>query len=166
MVERILGVLRLDAPTYQEIDRDEGLTGEAFAVAAIVGAVGGLLGWLIGDGSFVSLIGGAIGAVIGLVIGAGILLLVGKLFGGQANYLGLLRTLAYASVPSALSAIPIVGILGSIYAFVCAVIAVRESHAVGTGVAVVIVLIPAAIIIGIVIVFALLFGLAIAGLSV
>lgn len=166
MVERILGALRLDAPTYQEIDRDEGLTGEAFAVAAIVGAVGGLLGWLIGEGSFVSLIGGAIGAVIGLVIGAGILLLVGKLFGGQADYLGLLRTLAYASVPGALSGIPFIGFIASLYAFVCAVVAVRESHAVGTGVAVVIVLIPAAIIIGIVIVFAILFGLAIAGLSV
>lgn len=166
MVERILGALRLDAPTYQEIDRDEGLTGEAFAVAAIVGAVGGLLGWLIGEGSVVGVIAGAIFYVIGLVIGAGILLLVGKLFGGQANYLGLLRTLAYASVPSALSGIPFVGVIAGLYAFVCGVIAVRESHAVGTGVAVVIALIPSAILIGILIVFALLFGLAIAGLSV
>lgn len=168
MIQRVLRAVQLDASLYQEVDGDDGLTGEAFALVAAIGAIAGLLGGLISDtGSAVfGLIGGAIGGVIGLLIGAGILLLIGKLFGGQAEYMGLARSLAYAYSPSVLAWIPFVGWLASIWALVCAIVAVRESHKVSTGAAAAIVLIPAAILFVIGLLLALLVGFALfAGLS-
>jgi len=161
MIERVMRAVKLDVDFYRETHDDDALTGEAFILVAMIGAVSGALGGSISDdGSFVGgLIGGAIGAPIGLVIGGGILLLLGRLFKGSAQYLGLVRNLAYASAPNILSWIPFVGFLASIWSFVCLVVAVRESHKLSTGAAVVVVLIPTAI------VFFLIFVLALLGLA-
>jgi hypothetical protein len=167
MIERVMRAVRLDPTLYQEVDGDDGLTGEAFTVVALVGAISGLLTGVFSDtsGPISGLIGGAIGGVIGLLIGAGILLLIGKLFGGQADYMGLLRSIAYAYSPNVLSWIPFFGWVASIWALVCGVIAVRESHAVSTGAAVAIVLIPAAVIFGLIFLLALIGVLALFGLA-
>ena len=160
-IDRIRRAVTLDASLYQEADQDEGLMGEAILVAALSGALSGLLAWVLSDSGFFTFLSFAIGAVIGLLIAAGILLLVGKLFGGQAEYTGLLRSMGYAMAPNAFSGIPFIGLLFSLWAFVCAVVAVRESHAVSTGAAVAIVLIPAAILFVIGILLAILVGIAV-----
>ncbi len=160
-INRIRRAVTLDASLYQEADQDEGLMGEAILVAALSGAVSGLLAWLLSDSGFFAFVSFALGAIVGLFIAAGILLLVGKLFGGQAEYTGLVRAMAYAMAPNALSGIPFIGLLASLWAFVCAVVAVRESHAVSTGAAAAIVLIPAAILIVIGIFLAILVGVAV-----
>lgn len=167
MIERVMRAVRLDATLYQEVDADEGLTGEAFMVVGLVGAISGLLGGFLSENgnAVTGLIFGAIGAAIGLVIGSGILLLIGKLFGGQAEYMGLLRSLAYAYSPSVLGWIPFVGFIASLWALVCAVVAVRESHAVSTGAAAAIVLIPAAILFVLALLLALVAGIALLGLA-
>lgn len=167
MIERVMRAVRLDASFYQEADGDDGLTGEAFTIVAIIGAVSGLLGALLGDGgnAITGLIFGAIGGVIGLLIASGILLLIGKLFGGQAEYMGLLRSLAYAYSPSVLSWIPFLGFIASLWSLVCAVVAVRESHAISTGAAAAVVLIPAAILFVIALLLALVAGIALLGLA-
>jgi hypothetical protein len=159
-LDRVRRAVTLDATLYQEADQDESLTGEAILVAAVSGAVAGLLAWLIGNSGFFAFLSFALGAIVGLFIAAGILLLVGKLFGGQAEYQGLLRAMAYATAPNALSGIPFVGLLFSLWAFVCAVVAVRESHAVSTGIAVVILLIPAALLFMLALVLAFVAGVA------
>ena len=96
------------------------------------------------DGSIGGLIGKAlIGAPIGMIIGAGVLLLIGKLFGGQATYSGMLRGLGYASAPTAVGIIPFLGpIVAWAWGVVATVVAVREIHKISTGQAVVTVLIP------------------------
>lgn len=167
MIERVMRAVRLDPTLYQEVDGDESLTGEAFMVVGLIGAISGLLGGLLSDtgNAVTGLLFGAIGAAIGLVIGAGILLLIGKIFGGQAEYMGLLRSVAYAYSPNVLSWIPFVGFLASLWALVCGVIAVRESHAVSTGAAVAIVLIPAAVLFGLALLLALVAGIALLGLA-
>lgn len=167
MIERVMRAVRLDPTLYQEVDGDESLTGEAFMVVGLIGAISGLLGGLLSDtgNAITGLLFGAIGAAIGLVIGAGILLLIGKIFGGQAEYMGLLRSVAYAYSPNVLSWIPFVGFLASLWALVCGVIAVRESHAVSTGAAVAIVLIPAAVLFGLALLLALVAGIALLGLA-
>ena len=48
MLDRIIGVLRLDAATYEEIEADESATSQAAIVVAIVAVVGGLVGAGIG----------------------------------------------------------------------------------------------------------------------
>jgi hypothetical protein len=150
MIERVMRAVRLDPTLYQEVDGDDGLLTGVFSDTS--GPISGL-------------IGGAVGGVIGLLIGAGILLLMGKLFGGQADYMGLLRSIAYAYSPNVLSWIPVFGLVASIWALVCGVIAVRESHAVSTGAAVAIVLIPAAVIFGLIFLLALIGVLALFGLA-
>jgi hypothetical protein len=167
MIERVMRAVRLDPTLYQEVDGDESLTGEAFMLVGLIGAISGLLGGLVSDtgNAITGLLFGAIGAAIGLVIGAGILLLIGKIFGGQAEYMGLLRSVAYAYSPNVLSWIPFVGFLASLWALVCGVIAVRESHAVSTGAAVAIVLIPAAVLFGLRLLLALVAGIALLGLA-
>jgi hypothetical protein len=167
MIERVMRAVRLDPTLYQEVDGDESLTGEAFMLVGLIGAISGLLGGLVSDtgNAITGLLFGAIGAAIGLVIGAGILLLIGKIFGGQAEYMGLLRSVAYAYSPNVLSWIPFVGFLASLWALVCGVIAVRESHAVSTGAAVAIVLIPAAVLFVLALLLALVAGIALLGLA-
>ncbi len=167
MFERMMRAARLDPTLYQEADADDGLTGEAFIVVALVGAVSGLLSALISDvgGPISGLIGGAIGAPVGLLIGAGVLLLIGKLFGGQAEYMGLLRSLAYAYSPAILGWIPFVGWIASLWTLACAVVAVRESHAVSTGAAAAIVIIPAAIVFALVLLLVFVAGIALLGLA-
>lgn len=145
-IDRVRRAVTLDASLYQEADQDDGLTGEAILVAALAGVVNGLLLWLLRDGGFSGVFTAGVGVVIGLFIWGGILLLVGKLFGGQAEYMGLVRSLGYAAAPNALSAVPFVGWLAGIWTLVCMVVAVRESHGVSTGLAVVIVLVPAVVI--------------------
>lgn len=145
-IDRVRRAVTLDASLYQEADQDDGLSGEAILVAALAGAISGLLVWFLGNGSVTSFLTVALGSVIGLFVSAVVLLLIGKLFGGQADYMGLVRSMGYAYAPNALSGIPFIGFVFSIWAFACVVIAVRESHAVSTGIAAVIVLIPAAIV--------------------
>lgn len=172
MLERVLGVIKLDAATYQEIDQDDSATGQAFIVAILAALIGGLgsigstevFGEVVaGSGVGGWLAAGLIGAPIGLVIGAGVLLLMGKIFRGQAEYMGMVRTLGFASAPNALGFIPIVGGLASLWTMVCGVVAVRESHGITTGQAVIAVLIPAIVIGVIVVLIAIVVGVALFG---
>lgn len=168
MVERVLRAVKLDATFYQEADSDDNLTGEAILVAVIALVIsGGLGGLLTRDGSLIAgIIGGAIAGTLGLAIGAGILLLVGRLFKGTAEYKGLIRTLGYAMAPNVLGFIPFVGWIAGLWTFACGVIAVRESHKVSTGAAVVILLIPTVVIGGLIfLALAALFAALLSGLS-
>jgi hypothetical protein len=55
-LNRVIGVLRLDVDTYEEIEADETATTQAAIVVAIVAIIGGLLGGatsIIVGGSFI-----------------------------------------------------------------------------------------------------------------
>lgn len=173
MLERVLAIVKLDVNAYREVDQDESLTTQAVVVAIVASLIGGLGGFfgstqVFGQEVMTQTVGGwlmnsIIGTPIGLAIGTGLLLLFGKMFGGQADFMGLFRSLGFASAPSALGVIPVVGGLGGLWAFVCGVVAVRESHGISTGKAVFVVLIPL-IIVGILIaLLAVVIGVALFG---
>ena len=146
MIERVIRAVKLDATLYQEVDADESKTREALMVIIAASLIGGLLNAVQADGSVVALIvGSIIGAPIGLAIWSGVVLVLGKLFGGEANYSGLIRTLGYASAPSAASIVPVLGPVIALWGLATSVVAVRESHNISTGQAVATVLIPALI---------------------
>ena len=44
LIERVIGVLRLDVDTYEEIEADESATSQAAIVVAVVAIVGGIVG--------------------------------------------------------------------------------------------------------------------------
>ena len=153
VVDRVKRILMLDASAYTEVAEDESATGPAFAVAMVAALVSGIGTAFTTDGFGIgSALGAAlIGAPLGLLIGSGVFFLLGKMFGGQGEYMGLLRAFGHASAPQALGIIPILGsFIGSIWSIVCAVIAVREIHKLSTGLSVVVVLIPVVVIGGLI----------------
>ena len=172
MLERVLGVIKLDAATYQEIDQDDSATGQAIIVAIVAALIGGL-GSFIGTrevfGEVVDqsvggwLTSAIIGTPIGLAIGAGILLLLGKMFKGQAEFMGLFRTLGFSTAPNVLGFIPVLGSLVGLWTVVCAVVAVRESHGISTGQAVITVLVPLLVLGVLAVLIAVLVGFALFG---
>lgn len=145
LMDRVMRAVKLDPTLYKEVSTDETKTSEAMIVVAIAAGIAGL-GPIFSavDFKFGTWIGSIILApTLGLAIGAGILWLIGKLFGGKAAFMEMFRPLGYAYAPQALGIVPIIGgFIGGIWSIVCAVIAVRESEEVSTGSAVGIVLIP------------------------
>lgn len=149
LMDRLLRAVKLDPVFYREVAKDDTKTTEAMLVVFLANLIGGL-GAIFGPTRFRFfgwIVGAIVAATIGLAIGAGILWLLGKLFGGKAEFLEMFRPLGYATAPGALGIIPVIGsFIGSIWSIACAVIAVRESEEVSTGAAVAIVLIPVVIV--------------------
>ncbi len=152
MLERVIAIVKLDVNAYREVDQDESLMGQAVIVAIVASLIGGLGGFyttteVFGGEIARQTVGGWIGnAVVGVPIGIAILaalaLVFGKMFGGQGDFKGLFRSIAFASAPNALGFIPVIGGLAGVWTLVCGVVAVRESHGISTGQAVVVVLLP------------------------
>jgi len=152
LIDRAIRAAKLDVELYEEVEADERLTPQAIAVvviAAIAGGIGGALGTIIGGGGvgafFLALILTPIVAVIGYFIWAALTYLIGtRLFQGTADYGEMLRALGYSYGPQVLgllSFIPCIGLLlslvGSIWALVAGVIAVRQALDFDTGKAVI-----------------------------
>jgi hypothetical protein len=99
MFNRILGVLKLDARTYEEIERDPAATSQAVIIVLIVGvlsAIGAGVGAGIGSGRFAgSFFGTLLWAFVGWLLWTVVSYFVGTaLFGGRGTLGGLLRLIA------------------------------------------------------------------------
>lgn len=149
MVERIMRVLRLDAPVFSEIAKDPAATGQAGIIVVAVSLLSGIGSGIRGH-FFSSLVWELIaGVVLGWVLWAVITYFVGtSLFGGKTTVEEMLRVLGYASAPRLLGFfgfIPCVGglasLVGGILALVAGFIAVREAMQFDTGKAVITVVI-------------------------
>ncbi len=138
-LERVIGALRLDAATYEEVEHDPSALGQAagvVAAAAVAAAIGG---------AGVSGGGGAVGAVLGSLIGwlisAAFIWVVGVYFMKHtSDYRELLRTLGFASAPKLLAVLGGLPVLGAIAVFVgglwslaAFVVAARQALDVSTG---------------------------------
>lgn len=139
MIERILGVFKLDKATFESIEHDPSANSQAaiiVAIIAVLGAVGSLIGFAItammGEPDFGGLL---IGVVVGVVatfinwgIWAGVTYLVGtNLFEGEATFDEMLRLTGFAMAPQMLQVIPCIGgIVGGIWSLVAGYFAIRE----------------------------------------
>lgn len=146
---------------FTEIAQDESATGQAVAISAVAAMISNLTdsGAIVGR-----IIGGAVAGVIGLFIWTGIVFVVGKLFGGTADYIRLLRPVGYAAAPFAIGIIPILSLLGAAYSLVIQIRLVREVNRVGDGAAAATVLLPFAAIVVLVVIAIVALGIALAGL--
>ncbi len=132
MINRIMGVLRLDANTYEEIEHDESATTQAAMVVAIVAVVGGLIGGGISaamGGSFLgSFLTTLLNAFVGWVVWSAATYFIGtSVFGGKATMGEMLRVLGFAQAPGILSIIPVCGaFVGLIWTLACTFIAIRQ----------------------------------------
>lgn len=133
--DRVIGALRLDANTFEEVERDESATGQAMlvvvaaAVASAIGAIGGGMRMLV-ISLVAALIGWVLWALITFVIGTKVL----PEKDTQADLGQLLRVLGFAAAPGLLTVLGIIPFFGWIVRFVAwiwqlaaMVVAVRQA---------------------------------------
>jgi hypothetical protein len=132
LLERVIGVFKLDVETFEEIEHDQNATIQAaiiVAVVALLGAIGSAIGAAIGDGSVVgSFFSSMVWAFIGWFLWSAVTYFVGtSLFNGQATIDEMLRVIGFAYAPQVLAIIPCLGwIVGWIWSLVAGFIAVRQ----------------------------------------
>ncbi len=140
MLERIIGVFKLDRKVFAEVERDESATTQAAIVVAIVAAlsvVGTILQVLINlvrggkmelGATLLSIIVTFVVTFINWAIWAGVTYLIGtKLFKGTATMGEMLRVIGFAYAPRMLSIIPCIGgVIGAIWSLIASYLAVKE----------------------------------------
>jgi hypothetical protein len=134
MIDRIIGVLRLDVNTYETIEHDPEALTEAAIIVAVVALLSGLGSAIGADNFIVGFLSTMLWAFIGWFIWAGVTYWVGtSLFEGEADLNEMLRVLGYAQAPGilrVLTFIPcvgwIIGLVAWIWSLVTAFIAVRQ----------------------------------------
>jgi hypothetical protein len=149
--ERVVGAMKLDANTFEEIERDQNAMGQAVGVIALA-AVSTGIGWIFRGG-----VGGIVSGVIVQLVGYAIWALVVWLIGTKvmpdpetkADFPETFRTIAFAAAPGVLGIITIIPILGrllwlalavwSMVAMVVAVKAVLDYSTIGKAVIVVVI---------------------------
>lgn len=132
MFERILGVFKLDVPTFEAIEADRNATGQAATVVGIVAFIGAL--GASGGAAFVgtSVLGAFLttfaGTFVGWIVWSAITYAVGtRVFGGTADLGEMLRVIGFAYAPQLLGIIPCLGaVVGGIWSLIAGFIAVRQ----------------------------------------
>ena len=144
IIQRVLRLVKFDFTVFAEIENDENATTEAaviVGITALLGALGSFIGFLIGGGGFLTalwrffIVPLIVSVAVGWLLWSYITQLVGtKLFGGDATFWGMARSLGYASVPGVLGILVAIPYLGQIAALVAAALslvlgffAVRET---------------------------------------
>ena len=138
LVDRMIGAAKLDIPTYEEVEADVSLTGQAALVVVIAAVARGIGG---ADTGGAAIVGGLIGGLVAWAVWAGVTYLIGdKLLKGTATWGELLRTLGYAQAPGVLMILGVIRPLSSvmeaivgIWLLITGIIAIRQALDFGTG---------------------------------
>jgi hypothetical protein len=133
MIDRIVGVFKLDAETFEEIEHDQSATTQAVMIVLAVSLIGAL-GGLIGGGGIKGFLNPIVSTLIGWLLWSGATYFVGtSLFGGQADLGEMLRVVGFAHAPMVLSIIPCFGwIIGLLWTLAALVVAIRQGLDVDT----------------------------------
>ena len=112
--ERVVGAMKLDPNTFEEIERDETAMGQAVGVIALA-AVSTGIGWIF-YGGVTGIVKGVILQLIGYGVWAGIVWIVGtKVMPDpetKADFVETFRVVAFAAAPGVLGIVTIIPILG------------------------------------------------------
>jgi hypothetical protein len=133
--DRIVGAIKLDPKTYEEVEADQSAMGQAMTVvvlAAVASGIGAI------TSGFSVVIFAIIGALIGWFIWAGLTYLIGTKLMAEpqthADFGQLLRTIGFSAAPGLFKIVGIIPFIGWIIAFfagiwqlVAMVIAVRQA---------------------------------------
>jgi hypothetical protein len=140
--QRAIRIVKFDVAVYNEIEKDEGATQEAWLIVIItslLAAIGaGVAATAIpqaGGSFFGTFVGSLISGIVGWLLWSLVTWFIGtRLFQGQATYWELARTLGYASAPKILGLLAIVpclgaiaGIVGAVLSLIAGFFAVREA---------------------------------------
>jgi hypothetical protein len=164
LMNRIIGVFKLDAANFEEIEADESATSQAAIVVLVIALISGLgsglgasfmqTGFL---GSFAS---SFFSVIIGWLVWSAVTYFVGtSFFGGKSDMGQMLRVLGFAYAPQILGIIPCIGwLIGAIWSLIAAFIAVRQGLDLDNTKAFLTIIIGFIVIILITAVFGLIFG--------
>lgn len=133
--DRVIGAIKLDVRTYEEVEADRTAMGQAMAVvvlAAVAAGIGAL------DAGIGVMVGAIIGALAGWFIWAGLTWLIGTKIMPEARTSAdmgqLLRTVGFSAAPGLFKVVGIIPLLGwivtvlaSIWQLVAMVVAVRQA---------------------------------------
>jgi hypothetical protein len=132
MLNRVIGVMKLDVETYEEIEADESATPQAAIVVTVVAVIGGLIGGGISVATGGSFLGTFLNQLLVAYIGWGVWSVVTyfvgtSLFGGKSDIGQMLRVLGFAQAPGILGIVPICGaFVGWLWTLACTFIAIRQ----------------------------------------
>jgi hypothetical protein len=119
LIERMKGAARLEAATYEEVERDTSATIQAAIVIVLVSIATGI--GALGDGG-AGLIGGIVASLIAWLVLAAVSYVIGTKFlaepGTEADLGQVLRTVGFARTPHLLNIVAFIPILGGIVALV------------------------------------------------
>jgi hypothetical protein len=129
LIDRMIGVLKLDVSTFEDIESDQNATSQAATVVLLVAILAGI-GRGLGPGSFLGgFLSGLISVFVGWAIWSAVTYFVGtSLFGGQADMGEMLRVIGFAFTPQLLRIIPIgiVVFISAIWTLIVGFVAVRQ----------------------------------------
>lgn len=125
--ERLIGVFRLDAETFEDIEHAPNAMKQAVIVVAVAALMSGV-GSSFGGAGLLSILGGIATAFIGWLLWSIVTYAIGtQLFGGKADIGEMLRVIGFAFAPQALGIIPCLGsALGLLWTLAAGFIAVRQ----------------------------------------
>lgn len=145
MLERIMGVLKLDVPTFEAIENDPSATTQAAIIVAVVGvlsAIGAAIGATAANSALSSLqsqlgsefqipldiptlsplaagLNALVGAFVAWLLWSFLTYFIGtRLFDGEADLNEMLRVVGYGQVPRLLSVFAFIPCIGAILGFV------------------------------------------------
>jgi len=142
IMDRVVGVVRLDAAAYEDIERDKSAMSQA-AIVVVIAALAGGIGALGADG-FKSFIAALIGGIVGWIAYSYAVYFVGTKWlstaATEADSGQVLRTMGFAQAPHILSVVgfipilgPLLSLVGGIWVIVTSVVAIRQSLEMNTG---------------------------------
>lgn len=132
MLQLIIGVFKLDANTFETIEKDTKLTTPAALIVALISLIVGVGNGffaLFRDSSFLSgFIGSLVAVLVGWLLWSVITWFVGtRFFQGQADVGEMLRVIGFAYAPQVLSIIPCIGgLVGAVWTLAAGFVAVRQ----------------------------------------
>jgi hypothetical protein len=121
MMDRIMGVVMLKAPTYRTIADDQSGTQQAAIIVVIATLVSGFFGGLVNSQTGnvtigLAIIGAIVGVILGLIgwyVSAWVLAFVAGKLGGKTDTSEMLRVTGYVEVFSLVAVLNVVGLVST-----------------------------------------------------
>ena len=135
MIQRLIRIAKFDNTVWADIEHDENANAEAIVIVVIASLLSALGVW-INTGQFGQFILRLLaGTLLNWLLWSWVTQIVGtKLFGGEATFWEMGRTLGYANAPAALGILSVIPCLGAIislitlvFSLVIGFLAVREA---------------------------------------
>lgn len=128
--QRVIGAIRLNAATYEDVEHDRGATAQA-GLIVVAASLTTSVSWYFGLGGYEWMVPGALRALLAWLLGALVLWLIGtRVLPGrntEADFGQLLRTIGFAQAPGLFGLLAVVPVVGPLVPFLVSMWVVAAS---------------------------------------